>query len=122
MRTVIISVVGISSLFLVVLIQTKINEKTWQEDQLEDALSSSMSETLEEVALKGSYGIDNRNEMMAAFLQMMLRKFDRDIDLTVKIHEINYSLGQMDIEAIGVYQTAEGKKCRSTVRRNIRIS
>ncbi len=122
MRTVIISVVGISSLFLVVLIQTKINEKTWQEDQLEDALSSSMSETLEEVALKGSYGIDNRNEMMAAFLQMMLRKFDRDIDLTVKIHEINYSLGQMDIEAIGVYRTAEGKKCRSTVRRNIRIS
>lgn len=119
MRTVIISVIGISSLFLVVMIQKNINEKTWQEEQLEDALTVAMSQTMEEVMHKGSYGITNQNEMMAAFLQAMLCKLDREIDLTVKVHQINYHLGQMDIEAIGIYQTANGKKCRSSVRRNI---
>lgn len=119
MKTIIVSVIGISSLFLVVMIQKNVNEKTWQEEQLENSLAVAMSQTLEEIIVGEHYGITNQNEMMAAFLQAMLRKVDCEVDVTIKVHQINYVLGQMDIEAIGTYSLANGKKCRVSVRRNM---
>lgn len=119
MKTVIISALGISSLFFMVVLQRNINEKTWQQEQLEKSLAVSMSQTLKEVALGESYGISNQNEMMAAFLQSMLRKIDREVDLTVKVHQINYALRQMDVEAIGAYRTADGQEHKVSVRRKV---
>lgn len=122
MKTVIVSVIGVSSLFLVIMLQKNINEETWQNEQLEEALSVAMSQTLEEVVTGESYGITNQNEMMAAFLQAMLCKIKREVDLTVKVHQINYMLGQMDVEAIGTYRTTSGKKRTVSVRRNLVVS
>ena len=119
MKTVMISAIGISSLFFMVVLQKNINERTWQQEQLEKALAVSMSQTLKEVAVGESYGISDQNEMMAAFLQSMLRKLDRGVDLTVKVHQINYALRQMDIEAIGTYRTTDGKERKVSVRRKV---
>lgn len=119
MKTVMISALGISSLFFMVVLQRNINEKTWQQEQLEKSLAVSMSQTLKEVAVGESYGISDQNEMMAAFLQSMLRKLDREVDLTVKVHQINYALRQMDIEAIGTYRTADGQEHKVSVRRKV---
>ena len=122
MKTVIISAIGISSLFFMVALQRNTNERTWQQEQLEKALAVSMSQTLKEVAVGESYGISDQNEMMAAFLQSMLRKLDREVDLTVKVHRINYAMRQMDIEAIGIYRTTDGREHKVSVRRNVRIA
>lgn len=122
MKTVIISVIGISSLFLVVMVQKNINERTWQHEQLEEALSVAMSQTLEEVVMGDCYGITNQNEMMAAFLQAMLCKLNQEVDLTVKVHRVNYILGQMDMEAIGTYKTANGQTHTVSVRRNLMVN
>lgn len=119
MKTVVISALGIGSLFFMVALQKNINERTWQQEQLEKSLAVSMSQTLKEVAVGESYGISDQNEMMAAFLQSMLRKLDQEVDLTVKVHQINYALRQMDIEAIGIYRTADGQEHKVSVRRKV---
>ena len=119
MKTIIVSVIGISSIFLVAMIQNNINTKTWQEEQLENSLAEAMSQTMEEVIFGGGYGISNQNEMMAAFLQAMIRKLDGKADVTIKVHDINFALGQMDIEAIGSYRMTNGKTCKVSVRRNL---
>ena len=121
MKTVMISAIGISSLFFMVVLQKNINERTWQQDQLEKALAVSMSQTLKEVVVGESYGISDQNELMAAFLQSMLRKLDREVDLTVKVHQINYVLRQMDIEAIGTYRTTDGQEHKVSVRRKVMV-
>jgi hypothetical protein len=118
-RTVIVSVIGISSLFLVVMIQQKINVKTWEREELEESMATAMKQTLSEVMEKNSYGIQNRNEMLAAFLQTMLYKLRGDVDLTVKIHRMDYELGQMDVEAIGIFRRANGETRHVSVRRQM---
>lgn len=119
MRTVIISVIGISSFFLVVMIQKNINAKTWEREELEESLSKAMDQTLSEVMEKSSYGIRNRNEMMAAFLQAMLRKIRDNIDLTVRIYHIDYTLGQMDVEIVGEIDSGDRKSRKIAIRRKM---
>lgn len=119
MRTVIISVIGISSFFLVVMIQKNINARTWEREVLEESLSKAMDQTLSEVMEKSSYGIRNRNEMMAAFLQAMLRKIRDNIDLTVKIYHVDYTLGQMDVEIMGEIDSGDRKSRKIAIRRKM---
>lgn len=119
MRTVIISVIGISSFFLIVMIQKNINAETWEREELEESLSKAMDQTLSEVMEKSSYGIRNRNEMMAAFLQAMLRKIRDNIDLTVRIYHVDYTLGQMDVEIMGEIDTGDRKSRKIAIRRKM---
>ena len=78
MRTVIISVIGISSILIVVMIQTTVNMESRYYEEINDALAVAMSQTMTEVMEQESYGIQNRNEMIAAFLQSMLQKVSTD--------------------------------------------
>lgn len=119
MRTVIVSIIGFSSLFLVVMIQQNINAGTWEKEELEESMASAMEQTLSEVMEGNSYGISNRNEMMAAFLQTMLCRIREDVDLTVKIHQMDYDLGQIDVEAIAIYKRNGGKTQKVSVRRKM---
>lgn len=119
MRTVILSVIGISSFFLIVMIQKNINARTWEREELEESLSKAMDQTLSEVMEKSSYGIRNRNEMMAAFLQAMLRKIRDNIDLTVKIYHVDYTLGQMDVEIVGEIDSGDRKSRKIALRRKM---
>lgn len=122
MRTVIISVIGISSILIVVMIQTTVNMESRYYEEINDALAVAMSQTMTEVMEQESYGIQNQNEMIAAFLQSMLQKVSTDIDLTVKIHQCNYETGQMDVEAIGEYQLPDYRKKSVSVRRRIAVA
>lgn len=119
MRTVIVSVIGISSLFLVVMIQQSINARTWEREEVEESLSSAMEQTLSEVMEKNNYGIQNRNEMIAAFLQAMIRRIQGDMDLTVRVHQFDFVLGQMDVEVVGEIKTKGRKSHRITLRRKL---
>lgn len=119
MRTVIVSVIGISSLFLVVMVQRNITARIWEREEMEEALSAAMEQTLSEVVEKNSYGMQNRNEMIAAFLQAMLRRIQEDVDLTVKIHQFDFVLGQMDVEVMGEIRKKGKKTRRIRLRRKL---
>ncbi|MCH5266347.1 MAG: hypothetical protein J1F02_10640 [Lachnospiraceae bacterium] len=119
MRTVIVSVIGISSVLLVVMIQSTINTEALRSEEISEALSTAMVQTMSEVMERESYGIENRNEMIAAFLQAMIQKVNSDISLTVKIHQLNYETGTMEVEAQGEFLLPDHKKKRVSVRRRI---
>jgi len=118
-KTVIISVIGISSILLTVMIHITVNEESIRKAELEDALAVAMDQTMTEVMEQGSYGIGSRNELVAAFLQAMLQKVDKNIDLTVLIHRLDKSRGTMDIEAVGEYLLPDHKKKRISIRRQV---
>lgn len=117
MRAVIILVINISSILLVIMIHNTVNEESGREIELKDALAVAMDQTMTEVMEQGSYGIRNRNELVAAFLQSMLQKVDRTTSLTVKIHKLDKERGTMDVEAVGEYMLPSQKKKRVSVRR-----
>ena len=78
-----------------------------------------MEQTLSEVMEGNCYGISDRNEMLAAFLQAMLCQIREEVDLTVKIHQMDYELGQMDVEAIAIYKRNSGRVHKVSVRRKM---
>lgn len=119
MRTIVISVISISSMLFVIMIQSTVNWERRQEESLENALASAMYQTMSEVMEQGSYGIRDSNQMMAAFLQAMLERMEEGVDLTVRVHQFDYERGRMDLEAIGCYELPNQKKKTITVRRQI---
>ncbi len=120
MRTVIISVIGVSSILLSVMIHMTINEEARCQEELQTALGTAMYQTMAEVFEQNSYGIQSRNEMVAAFLQSMLKKAGSDMSLTICIHKLDKESGVMDVEAIGEYQLPDKQKKRISVRRKIK--
>ena len=62
----------------------------WSYERAETSLSSAMEQTMSEVMEENHYGIENRNEMLAALLQSLIAKWNHEIDLTVLVHKMDY--------------------------------
>ena len=119
MRTIVISMLGIGSILFVVIIQHTASKRMWTYERAETSLSSAMEQTMSEVMEESHYGIENRNEMLAAFLQSMIAKWDREIDLTVFVRKMDYDKRQMDVEVCGRMNLDEEKEEMVRVRRKI---
>lgn len=120
MRTIIVSVIGISSLFLTFVMQQNINQSTRIAEGLEDSLSLAMNQTMTEMMERNDYeDINNQNEWMAIFLQAMIRRMEGDVDLTVKVYQFDCERGRIDVEVTGCYRQTGGKKVKKSVRRKM---
>lgn len=119
MRTIVISMIGIGSILFVVMIQHTASKRMWSYERAENSLSSAMEQTMLEVMEENHYGIENRNEMLAAFLQSMIEKWNHEIDLTVLVHKMDYDNRQMDVEVCGRMNLDEEKEQMVRVRRKI---
>ncbi|MCI9418559.1 MAG: hypothetical protein HFG32_00880 [Eubacterium sp.] len=98
MRSIVISSICISSILLVLTIQSEVNRKACYEQELEEALSLSVSQTLKEVMEQESYGIEDRNQFIAAFLQALIVRTNSDADMTVSVISADMEKGMLDIE------------------------
>lgn len=98
MRTVVVSSICISAIVLVVMIHTDINERASCKQELEEALSLSVSQTVKEVMEQKGYGIENRNEFIAAFLQALILRTNSEADMTVSVITADMEKGLLDIE------------------------
>ena len=119
MRTVIICVIYISSILLIVMIHNTVNGESLRKKELSDALAVAMDQTMTEVMEKDGYGINARNQLVAAFLQSMLQKVDSNINLTVMIHKLDKEKGMMEVEAVGEYRLPDLGKKQISIRRQI---
>ncbi|MCM1441881.1 MAG: hypothetical protein NC131_22115 [Roseburia sp.] len=119
MRTVIVSVINISSILLIIMTHNTVNQESMRKTELSDALTAAMEQTMTEVMEKESYGIDDRNEFVAAFLQAMLLKVDSSISLTVLIHKLDKERGTMEVETVGEYVLPDRRKKQISIRRQI---
>lgn len=98
MKSVIVSSVCISAILLVLAIHTVINGKAATLQELEDSLAVSVSQTMKEVMEQESYGIQNKNEFIASFLQALVMRTNSDVDMTVNVISADMERGLMDIE------------------------
>lgn len=98
MKQVIISAVCVSAILSVLAIQSVVDGKASYIQELEDALSVSVSQTMKEVMEQESFGIENRNEFVAAFLQALVMRTNSDVDMTVYIISADVERGLLDIE------------------------
>ena len=118
-KTIVISMIGIGSILFVVMIQHTASKRMWSYERAETSLSSAMEQTMSEVMEENHYGIENRNEMLAALLQSLIAKWNHEIDLTVLVHKMDYDKRQMDVEVCGRMNMDEGKEETVSVRRKI---
>jgi hypothetical protein len=106
-------------MLVVIMIQSTVNLEMRKKESLDNAMSAALYQTMSEVVEQESYGIRNTNQMVAAFLQAMIVRMDADMDLTVKVHQVDYVRGEMDVEAIGIYELPNHKNKKISVRRKI---
>ena len=100
MKSVIVSSVCISAILLVLAIHTIIDGKTANLQELEDSLAVSVSQTMKEVIEQESFGIQDKNEFIAAFLQALVMRTNSDVDMTVNVISSDMEQGIMDIEVV----------------------
>ncbi|MBO4394842.1 MAG: hypothetical protein J5819_00660 [Eubacterium sp.] len=83
-----------------------------KEQHLREALTGAMSVTVGETP-----GFDETNQMLAVFMQNMLKCVDDDIDLTIRICEMDEKKKTIDVEATGEYDLGFGRRSVSVRRR-----
>lgn len=98
MKQVIRSAVCVSAILSVLAIQSVVDGKASYVQELEDALSVSVSQTMREVMEQDSFGIEDRNEFVAAFLQALVMRTNSDVDMTVCVISADLERGLLDIE------------------------
>ena len=85
-----------------------------KESRLRQALTQSLVTTVAEMP-----GIRETNQLLAGFMQRMLQQVDDDIDLTVKICDMDIRKQTLEVEASGEYDSLPGGRRRITVRRRL---
>lgn len=98
MKSVIVSSICVSSVLFVMAIHSVVDGQAAYVQELEDSLAVSISQTMKEVMEQESYGIENRNEFIAAFLQALVLRSNSDVDMTVNVISADMEKGILDIE------------------------
>ena len=122
MKSVIVSSVCISAILLVLAIHTVIDSKTAALQELEDSLAVSVSQTMKEVMEQESYGIQDKNEFIAAFLQALVMRTNSDVDMTVNVISADVEQGLMYIEVTEKITFLNMKEKEIKVVTNINLS
>ena len=119
MKTVMITLIGVSSIVWIIMTQSSINVENIGREEISDSFA--MTQTMQELAENSQTAIRNKNEMMAMFLQEMIARVDEEIDLTVISHECDYEKGIMDIEAVGKLTLPGNRIKKVSVRRCMKL-
>ena len=89
-----------------------------KDDKKEGRLKNALSQALM-VAVGDMKEEKGTNQIMAGFMQQMLKQVDDDIDLTVRICDLDRLDQTMEVEAIGEYESFLGDRRRISVRRRL---
>lgn len=121
MKAGIVALIGAGSIVLVIMMQSSINIENIGREEVSSSLEFAMTQTMQELAEKSPYAVQNANEMMAMFLQGMLARVEGEMNLTVISHACDYEKGIMDIEAVGEYSLPGNRVKKVSVRRCMKL-
>ncbi len=119
MKSVIVSSICVSAVLFVLAIHTAIDGRTSYVQELEESLALSVSQTMREVMEQESYGIENRNEFIAAFLQALVLRSNSDVDMTVNVISADMEKGILDIEVKEKVELLNACRQEIVVRRTV---
>lgn len=106
-----VAVVGVMAVGVIAAPQGQAETK---ENRLRRALSQALVATVGEMP-----GVKNSNQLLAGFMQQMLKQVDDDIDLTVKICDMDIREQTLEVEAVGEYDSVPGGRRSIRVRRKL---
>ena len=105
------AVVMLMGIMITGMMSTKNDDK---ETRLRQAMTGAMQTTVEKMD-----DMDQTNALMAVFMQRMLSLVDDDVDLTVRICELDKEDHELEVEAVGEYGESGNSRRRVAVRRRI---
>ena len=107
----VVAVIMLMGIMVTGMMYTKTDDK---ESRLRQAMTGAMKTTVEKMD-----DLTQTNALMAVFMQRMLSLVDDDVDLTVRICELDKEDHEIEVEAVGEYEMSGDDRRRVAVRRRI---
>ncbi len=98
MKTAMVSTLCIGVVLVGCMTHTVWEGRNTYEKELEKTLAEAVSQTVEEVMEEQTFGMENKNEFVAAFLQRFVQCAENDVDMTVRVISADPVKGLLDIE------------------------
>lgn len=119
MKTAIISGILIFLLIITSLTLFTIYGQNTRQNELEDNLSITVEQALQNIKTNTSYTVTNTDEFIADFVQNFIISVDSDSDIKVEILSVDYEKGLLDVNVTETFDQPIGSKksvsCRKTV-------
>ncbi len=96
----VVPVVCVGIVFSGLMLHSIYERNRFYEQELETTLAKSVAHTLEEVMRDHTFGYQQKNEMIAAFLQEFIQKREQEVDMTVRVISADPVKGLLDIEVV----------------------
>ena len=109
--------VGVVAVIMLVIVMTA-NISGIKPDDKEAKLRQAMTGAMK-TTVANMDNMDQTNALMALFMQKMLSMVDDDVDLTVRICEMDRKEHELEVEAVGEYDMSGAGRRRVAVRRRI---
>lgn len=119
MKTAIISCVLVFLLIITSLILFTVYGQNTRQNALEDNLSITVEQALENIKINQSYTVADADEFVADFVQNFIISVDSDSDIKIEILSVDYEKGLLDVNVTETFKQPIGTKksvsCRKTV-------
>ncbi|MCR5691123.1 MAG: hypothetical protein K6G62_02785 [Eubacterium sp.] len=110
----IISMVGVTSIILLLTIQGAVNMDSKNQHDLRAGLTLAMTQTMNQLKQEK---MQESNQYIALLMEGLISRLDTDMDLTLKVHSFDPDKKELEVEAIGSYVLPGNVERRVSVRR-----
>lgn len=119
MKTAIVSCVLAFLLVITSLILFTIYGQNTRQNELEDSLSITIEQALENLKTNQNYSVANTEEFVADFVENLIISIDSDSEVKVEILSVDYEKGLLDVNVTETFDQPNGSvssiSCRKTV-------
>lgn len=119
MKNVIISIGLVMMMIITILILYTIYGQNTRQNEVEEALTVAVEQTLENMKIDKSYDVNSVEEFIADFNQNLILAIESDSTLEVNILSVDIEKGLLDVEVVETFVQPNGSKgtvsCRKTV-------
>lgn len=119
MKNVIISMGLVMMMIITILILYTIYGQNTRQNEVEDALSVAVEQTLENMKIDKSYDVNSTEEFIADFNQNLILSIESDSVLEVNILAVDIDKGLLDVEVVETFKQPNGSKGTASCRKTI---
>lgn len=119
MKNVIISMGLVMMTIITILILYTVYGQNTRQNEVEEALSVAVEQTLENMKIDKSYDVNSTEEFIADFNQNLILSIESDSVLEVNILTVDIEKGLFDVEVVETFKQPNGSKGTASCRKTI---
>ena len=119
MKNVIISIGLVMMTIITILILYTVYGQNTRQNEVEEALSVAVEQTLENMKIDKSYDVNSTEEFIADFNQNLILSIESDSVLEVNILTVDIEKGLFDVEVVETFKQPNGSKATASCRKTI---